>query len=52
MGSDGCDAEGSGGVSPSSGSEDSRYIIAAGLVGSMVVVIGDGGLGGGRTVSN
>ena len=52
MGSDGCDAEGDGGVPPSSGLSDRRDVISASWVGGVGLVVGDRGLGGGGDVAN
>ena len=43
--------EGAGGVPPSGGPEDSRDVISESWRGGMVLISGDGGLGGGRAVA-
>ena len=50
--SDSCNAECAGGVPPSSGLADCKDFRLASWGGGMGVVIGGGGLGGGRDVSN
>ena len=50
MGSDGGDVGSAGGVPPSGFLEDSREVRSASWGGGMGVVIGGGGIGGGRDV--
>ena len=51
MGNDEGNVEGAGGVPPSGGPEDSRDVSLENRGGGMGVVIGGGGIGGGRSMS-
>ena len=52
MSSDKCNAKGDVGVQPSGGPKDSRDVKLASRGWGMVLLIGDGGLGGGGAVTN